>query len=152
MSYESTLEYIQNVKWVGSKLGLSRTRELLASLGNPEKKLKFVHIGGTNGKGSTAACIASILRKAGYKTGLYTSPYLYRFNERMQINGEQISDAELEELTDKIRPFADSMTDVPTEFELITALAMEYFAKNEADIVAVSYTHLDVYKRQGRHV
>lgn len=137
MSYESTLEYIQNVKWVGSKLGLSRTRELLASLGNPEKKLKFVHIGGTNGKGSTAACIASILQKAGYKTGLYTSPYLYRFNERMQINGEQISDAELEELTDKIRPFADSMTDVPTEFELITALAMEYFAKNEADIVVL---------------
>ena len=91
MSYESTLEYIQNVKWVGSKLGLSRTRELLASLGNPEKELKFVHIGGTNGKGSTASCIASILRKAGYKTGLYTSPYLYRFNERMQINGEYFS-------------------------------------------------------------
>ncbi len=137
MSYESTLEYIQNVKWVGSKLGLSRTRELLASLGNPEKELKFVHIGGTNGKGSTASCIASILRKAGYKTGLYTSPYLYRFNERMQINGEQISDEELEELTDKIRPFADAMTDVPTEFELITALAMEYFSKNKADIVVL---------------
>lgn len=137
MSYESTLEYIQNVKWIGSKLGLSRTRELLAALGNPEKVLKFVHIGGTNGKGSTASCIASVLRTAGYKTGLYTSPYLYRFNERMQINGEQISDEELEEITDKIRPFADAMTDVPTEFELITALAMEYFARNKVDIVVL---------------
>ena len=92
MSYASTLEYIHSVKWRGSKPGLSRTRALLASIGNPEKKLRFVHIAGTNGKGSTAACIASILQAAGYRTGLYTSPFILRFNERMQINGRQISD------------------------------------------------------------
>ena len=137
MSIESTLEYIHNVKWQKSKPGLSRTRQLLAAIGNPEKKLKFVHIGGTNGKGSTAACIASILTKAGYKTGLYTSPYILRFNERMQINGEQIADDELERLTDMIRPHADAMEDTPTEFEVITALAMEYFYEHKTDIVVL---------------
>ena len=137
MSIESTLEYIHNVKWQKSKPGLSRTRQLLAAIGNPEKKLKFVHIGGTNGKGSTAACIASILTKAGYKTGLYTSPYILRFNERMQIDGEQIADDELERLTDMIRPHADAMEDTPTEFEVITALAMEYFYEHKTDIVVL---------------
>lgn len=137
MSYESTLEYIHNVKWQRSKLGLSRTRELLQAMGNPEKKLKFVHIAGTNGKGSTAACIASILTCAGYKTGLYTSPYILRFNERMQIDGCQIGDEELERLTDKIRPFADAMEDTPTEFEVITALAMEFFYEHGVDIVVL---------------
>lgn len=137
MSIESTLEYIHHVKWVGSKPGLERTRELLQKLGNPEKSLKFVHIAGTNGKGSTAAMISSVLKNAGYKTGLYTSPYIIRFNERMQINGEYISDSELEELTDIVRPFADAMTDPPTEFEMITALAMLYFKRNMCDIVVL---------------
>jgi len=137
MSYESTLEYIHNIKWQKSKPGLSRTKELLAALGNPEKKLKFVHIAGTNGKGSTAACTAAILQEAGYKTGLYTSPYIIRFNERMQINGEQISDKELEEIVDAIRPYADVMDDVPTEFEMITAVAMQYFYNNNVDIVVL---------------
>ena len=137
MSYESTLQYIHSVKWQGAKPGLDRTKELLAKLGNPEKNLKFVHIAGTNGKGSTAACISSVLRMAGYKTGLYTSPYILRFNERMQINGEHISDEELESLTDEIRPFADDMSDAPTEFELITALAMQFFAQNGCDIVVL---------------
>ncbi|MDR0861672.1 MAG: bifunctional folylpolyglutamate synthase/dihydrofolate synthase [Oscillospiraceae bacterium] len=137
MSIESTLEYIHNVKWVGSKPGLDRTRELLAKLGNPERELKFVHIAGTNGKGSTAAIIAAVLQTAGYTVGLYTSPYILRFNERMQVNGEHITDAELETLTDEIRPFADSMSDSPTEFELITALAMRFFVVKRCDIVVL---------------
>lgn len=137
MSYEETLRYIHSVKWQGSKPGLSRTRELLASLGNPEKSLKFVHIAGTNGKGSTAAMIASVLQKAGYKTGLYTSPYIIRFNERIQVNGEHISDSDLENLTDEIRPFADAMADPPTEFELITALGMKYFLNKKCDFVVL---------------
>ncbi|NLA86382.1 MAG: bifunctional folylpolyglutamate synthase/dihydrofolate synthase [Clostridiales bacterium] len=137
MSYETTLQYIHNVKWQGSKPGLERTRELLKALGNPEKSLKFVHIAGTNGKGSTAACIASVLQTAGYRTGLYTSPYILRFNERMQVNGIHISDEELEVLTDEIRPFADSMKDAPTEFELITALAMRFFLYKKCDIVVL---------------
>lgn len=137
MSLEATLEYIHNVKWQRAKPGLERTQWLLKSLGNPEKQLKFVHIAGTNGKGSTAACISSILAKAGYKTGLYTSPYILRFNERMQVNGVHITDQELEMLTDEIRPFADAMEDAPTEFELITALAMRFFLYKECDIVVL---------------
>jgi dihydrofolate synthase/folylpolyglutamate synthase len=137
MSVSETLEYIHSVKWQGSKPGLERTRELLKALGNPEKSLKFVHIAGTNGKGSTAACIAAVLQKAGYKMGLYTSPYILRFNERMQVNGEQISDNELIRLTEEIRPFAEDMEDSPTEFELITALAMKYFLYKACDIVVL---------------
>lgn len=137
MSYEETLRYIHSVKWQGSKPGLSRTRELLEALGNPEKALKFVHIAGTNGKGSTAAMIASVLRKAGYKTGLYTSPYIIRFNERIQVNGEHISDRDLEDLMEEIRPFADAMDDPPTEFEIITALGMKYFLNKKCDIVVL---------------
>ena len=137
MSYESTLEYIGSAKWQRSKPGLELTRELLHCLGNPEKKLKFVHVAGTNGKGSTAACVASVLQHAGYKTGLYISPYINRFNERMQINGEEIPDDELEQIVDVIRPFADAMEDTPTEFEVITAVAMKYFLDNEAEIVVL---------------
>ena len=137
MTYEETLAYIHSVNWVGSKLGLERTQELLGKLGNPQKSLKFIHIAGTNGKGSTAAMLASILERAGYKTGLYTSPFINRFNERMQVNGRQIPDETLSELTEVIRPFADAMEDSPTEFELITALAMEYFRREKCDIVVL---------------
>ncbi|MCL2125633.1 MAG: bifunctional folylpolyglutamate synthase/dihydrofolate synthase [Oscillospiraceae bacterium] len=132
-----TLEYIHSVKWQGSKPGLERTRELLAALGNPEKKLRFVHVAGTNGKGSTSAYIASVLQKAGYRTGLYTSPFIVSFNERMQVNGEYITDDELVRMTDAIRPHADAMEDAPTEFELITALAMMYFLQKECDVVVL---------------
>ena len=137
MGIAETIEYIHSVKWQGNKPGLERTRELLAALGNPEKSLKFVHIAGTNGKGSTAASIASVLQQAGYKTGLYISPYILRFNERMQVNGEHISDDELIRMTDEIRPFADAMKDPPTEFELITALAMKHFLYQNCDIVVL---------------
>ena len=137
MGIAETLEYIHSVKWQGSKPGLERTRELLAALGNPEKSLRFVHVAGTNGKGSTAACIASVLREAGYRTGLYISPYIRCFNERMQINGEYISDSELESMTNEIRPHADSMKDPPTEFEIITALAMRFFLCRSCDVVVM---------------
>lgn len=137
MTYEEALKYIHSVNWVGSKLGLERTRELLGKLGRPHEQLKFIHIAGTNGKGSTAAMLASILERAGYRTGLYTSPFINRFNERMQVNGEQIPDAVLAELTERIQPYADAMEDAPTEFELITALAMEYFLQEKCDIVVL---------------
>ena len=83
MNINEALSFIHKTVWLGSKPGLSRTEHLLSLMGNPHKELKFVHVAGTNGKGSTSACIASILREAGYKTGLYTSPYINVFNERM---------------------------------------------------------------------
>lgn len=137
MTYEEALTYIHSVCWKGSIPGLSRTQELLRRLGNPEKQLKFVHIAGTNGKGSTAAMTASILRKAGYRTGLYTSPYIFRFNERMNVDGEDISDQELADITEYVKPHAEAMEDHPTEFELVTVIAMEYFARHKCDIVVL---------------
>ena len=137
MNYSEALSYIHSVCWKGSVPGLSRTRELLQRIGNPEKKLKFVHIAGTNGKGSTAAMLSSILERSGLTVGLYTSPFINRFNERMQVNHICIGDEELAELTEFIRPHADAMADSPTEFELITALAMEYFRRRSCDIVVM---------------
>lgn len=137
MTYQETLAYIHAVQWAGHKPGLSRTQDLLAALGNPEQKLKFVHVAGTNGKGSTSAMLASCLGQAGYKVGLYTSPYIHRFNERIQISGQQIPDEALVDLVARIRPAADAMQDVPTEFELITAIGMLYFAQQACDIVVL---------------
>ncbi len=138
MTVEQTMAYIHKTLWLGSKPGLERTRKLLSLMGNPQNSLKFVHVAGTNGKGSVCACIESILRNAGYKTGLYTSPYINVFNERMRVDGVNISDDELCEICEYIKPFADSMTeDLPTEFELITAFAMEYFARKKCDVVVL---------------
>ena len=137
MTAEQAIEYIHSVCWKGSIPGLGRTQTLLGLMGDPHKKLKYIHIAGTNGKGSTAAMTASILRKAGYKTGLYTSPYIYRFNERMQIDGQCIPDEELAEITEWVRPFAQSMTESPTEFELVSCIAFEYFMRNNCDIVVL---------------
>lgn len=137
LTYEDALNYISGIYWRGSKLGLQRTQELLGLLGNPEKKLKFVHVAGTNGKGSTSAMLASVLRASGYRTGLYTSPYINRFNERMIINGKPIGDGELARIVSYVKPFAESMHDLPTEFELITAIAMVYFLRHRCDIVVL---------------
>lgn len=135
MNYEEALEYIHGVSWTFCKPGLERISELCERLSHPEKKLKFIHIAGTNGKGSTSAMLDSVLRAAGYKTGLYTSPYIRVFNERMRIDGENISDTELASLTEYIKPIAEQMEDKPTEFELITALAFEYFSRHNCDVV-----------------
>ena len=137
MTPEEALSYIHSVCWKGSIPGLSRTRELLEKMGNPQNQLQFVHIAGTNGKGSTAAMTASILRKAGYRTGLYTSPYIFRFHERMQVDGQCISDEELAEITEFVKPLAESMEDHPTEFELVTCIAMEYFKRHHCDVVSL---------------
>ena len=135
MNYAEALEYIHSVNWTFCKPGLERIGELCERLGHPENKLKFIHVAGTNGKGSTSAMLDSVLRAAGYKTGLYTSPYIRVFNERMRVNGKNISDSELASLTEYIKPIADGMNDKPTEFELITALAFEYFARHNCDVV-----------------
>lgn len=137
MTYEEALTYIHSVIWRGKRLGLGRITELLRRMGDPQKNMKFVHIAGTNGKGSTAAMTASVLQQAGYRTGLFISPFIHVFNERMQIDGTPISDEELVAVTDAVRPLAEQMEDKPTEFELILALAMEYFRKNHCDIIVL---------------
>lgn len=137
MTVQEVIEYIHSANWMGSVPCLNRTQNLLSMMGNPEKKLKFVHIAGTNGKGSTAAMVASILTKAGYRTGLYTSPYIYRFHERMQIDGEQIADEDLVEIAEMVKPLADSLDQHPREFELVCCIAFEYFARKNCDIVVL---------------
>lgn len=137
MNYEESLDYIHSVNWTFCNLGLSRIATLCEKLGNPQNELKFIHVAGTNGKGSVCAMLDSILRHAGYRTGLYTSPYITAFNERMRVDGENISNEELAELTTMIRPIADAMEDKPTEFELITAIAFEYFRRHHCDVVVL---------------
>ena len=135
MTLEEALAYIHKVDWRGSVPGLSRIDTLLGLLGHPERSVKYVHVTGTNGKGSTCAMLASVLRAAGYKTGLYTSPYIFRFNERMQIGGVPIPDRDVCALVEEIRLLADSMDDHPTEFELVTAMGLTWFARQRCDIV-----------------
>ncbi len=137
MNYEEALEYIHGVSWTFCKPGLERISELCEKLGHPERKLKFVHVAGTNGKGSFCSMLESVLRAAGYKTGLYTSPYIKDFNERMRVFGDNIDNATLANITARVKPIADSMTDKPTEFELITAIAFQYFYESECDVVVL---------------
>ncbi len=137
MNYKETMEYIHRVAWTGSRPGLERITELLAALGDPQDRLRFVHVAGTNGKGSFCSMLDSVLRRSGLHVGLYTSPYIERFNERMAVDGEPISDGELANITEYVKGCADKMADQPTEFELITAVAMVYFARRECDIVVL---------------
>ncbi len=137
MDYKEALAYIDSVGFFGSKPGLSRIGELLEKLGDPQKGMKFIHIAGTNGKGSCAAMSASVLKAAGYRTGLFTSPYLYRFNERMQINGKEIGDEILAEIVSRVKPIAEAMEDHPTEIELMTAIALLWYRQEACDIVVL---------------
>lgn len=137
MTGREAVDYIESQGWSDTRLGLSRTKELLSKLGNPEKKLKFIHVAGTNGKGSTCAMLASVLQNASYRTGLYTSPYICRFNERMQVNGTEITDYHLAEICSYVIPIAENMDDHPSQFELVTAIAMKYFLDEKCDIVVL---------------
>ena len=132
------MRFIHERVWQGSKPGLARTRELLWKMGNPQERLRFVHVAGTNGKGSVSAMLASVLRAAGYTTGLYTSPYISDFSERMQIDGKSISYDELAEITAFCAPLALSMDDRLC----ISNMAIEAGAKNgifPVDNVTLAY-------------
>jgi dihydrofolate synthase/folylpolyglutamate synthase len=137
MEYSEALAYLDGSRWLGAEPSLRRIRELLSGLGDPQKELRFVHIAGTNGKGSCAAMLASVLRAAGYRTGLYTSPYLYRFAERMQINGREIPDEALVRCVGCVRDKAEKMAEHPTQFELITAAALLWFLQERCEIVVL---------------
>lgn len=135
------IAYINTPRWQASRLGLERIRELLERLGRPQDRLKFVHVAGTNGKGSICAYLASILSAAGYRTGMFTSPYIERFEERIRVDGVMISPDELRDVTLAVREHAEAMAeetgDHPTEFELMTAVALEHFARCGCDIVVL---------------
>jgi len=137
MNYTEALDYIHHINWQFCNPGLGRTQTLCENLGHPERGPRFIHVAGTNGKGSFCAMLESILRAAGYRTGLYTSPFIRRFNERMQVNGCPIEDDELAQITAYVKPFADSMEEPPTEFELVTAIGFEYFNRHKCDVVVL---------------
>lgn len=133
MPYQQEVEYLYSLQKFGVKLGLSKIFDLLNALGNPHEGQKYIHIGGTNGKGSVAAFIASILKQAGLKVGLYSSPHLVRFTERFRINNEEIPHEKAVALIRQLRNAAIP-EDPPTFFEATTAMAMAYFAGEKTDI------------------
>lgn len=137
MRYEEAMKYITEVGNFGSNYGLERTHKLLEYLGNPEKDLKLIHIAGTNGKGSTTSMITEILMGAGYKVGMYTSPFIEEFEERIQINRRNIPKETLANLIDEVKVAVERVIEEgynhPTEFEIITVLMLLYFKKEKID-------------------
>ncbi len=137
MTAEEAIAYIESYGWSTTRLGLSRTRELLARLGNPQRRLKFIHVAGSNGKGSACAMLDAILQAAGYRVGLYISPYIQVFNERICINGAYIPGDRLAEITERVMAQAEAMEDHPSQFELVTAIGMVYFVEEACDLVVL---------------
>ena len=141
MDYKEALDYINDKNKFGSRLGLDVIRKLLDLLGNPHLDMNYIHIAGTNGKGSTASYIATVLKTADYKVGLFTSPYLERFNERISINGLDIPDERLAQITERVKDKIGIMLEEgyehPTTFEIVTTIAFVYFKEENADFVAL---------------
>ncbi len=137
MTYPEALKYLASLEKFGINLGLERISRLLHELGDPQLKFRSLHVTGTNGKGSTCAMIASILKEAGFKTGLYTSPHLLSFNERVTINGREISNKDFADGISLIRQATRKLANPPTVFEVLTALAFWYFAKKKVDYAVV---------------
>src|SRR5258708_9949407 len=130
MSYSEAIQFLYDLRWFGAKLGLSNTTRLSALAGNPHHKLRFIHVAGTNGKGSTCAMLESIYRAAGLRVGLFTSPHLVSFGERIQINRELIPQSHVVKLVSQVRPLLHQfpVEDHPTFFEVVTVMALRYFA------------------------
>lgn len=141
MNYKQSLKYLEETHKFGMRLGLDNTKKLLELLGNPQDNLKIVHVAGTNGKGSVCSFISTILKEAGYKVGLYTSPYLETFTERIRVNGENIKEEDVARIISLIKEKIDEMVadgyDYPTEFEIVTAMAFYYYNEQNVDYVAL---------------
>lgn len=140
MTYPEALDYIHSLEKFGINPGLERIEELCGLLGNPQDQLKFIHVAGTNGKGSTSTMLSEILQAAGYRTGLYTSPYVIDFCERIQINGEMIPHSDLAVIVTEIEPIISALAEKGiqvTEFEAITAAAFLYFSRKGCEIVVL---------------
>jgi dihydrofolate synthase/folylpolyglutamate synthase len=141
MNYDESIAYIKNTAKFGSKLGLDRTEKILEFLGNPHKNLKCIHIAGTNGKGSTTAMVARVLMEAGYKVGVYISPFIEEFEERMQINNMNITKDDLSDIITEVSKAVEKVVELgysnPTEFEIITCAGFLYFYKSNVDFAVV---------------
>lgn len=141
MNYEESLNYISSTYVMGIKLGLENIRRLMAKLGDPQKKMKIIHVAGTNGKGSTCAMLSSILKEAGYRVGLYTSPYLEVFNERIRIDGENIGDEQIATATTRVKEVVEQLLaegySHPTEFEITTAIGFLCFEQAKVDFLVL---------------
>ncbi len=141
MNYVEALNYINDKNKFGSRLGLDVIGKLLDLLGNPHLDMKYIHVAGTNGKGSTSVYMATMLKEAGYKVGLFTSPYLERFNERISINGQYIPDERLAKITEKVKEKIEIMLEKgyehPTTFEIVTTIAFLYFKEENVDFIVL---------------
>jgi dihydrofolate synthase/folylpolyglutamate synthase len=137
MTYSQTIEYLYSLRLFGMKLGLGNTLRLAAALGNPHERLRFIHVAGTNGKGSTCAMLENIYRAAGWRVGLFTSPHLVMFAERIQVGRRLISREDIVRLTGEIRAAVDTLDGEtqPTFFEAVTVLALKYFSEQKCDLV-----------------
>lgn len=134
---EENEKYLEQLRLVGSRFGTDCEKELLSLLGNPQDKLRFIHVAGTNGKGSFCSMMSSVLQKQGYKVGLYTSPYIVVFNDRIRINGLPIAEDGINDLFLRVRQKADTMKTPPSSFDFITAAAFLWFYETKCDIVVL---------------
>ena len=141
MNYQESLKFIEESHKFGIRLGLENSLKLLELLGNPQEKLKIIHVAGTNGKGSVCSFISNALQAQGYKVGLYTSPYLEKFTERIRINGENIPEEDVARIVTLMREKIEQMVEegfaYPTEFEIETAMAFYYYWEQGVDYVAL---------------
>ncbi len=137
MNYEQAMAAMQNAPVFQSKRDLTRLKQVLSAIGDPQRRLRCIHIAGTNGKGSVAAMLHSILCRAGYRTGLFTSPYIHRFNERIRVNGMQISDDEIASGVTLILDAAQACDQPLAFFDIVTLLGFWYFARTHCDIVVL---------------
>ena len=137
MNYEDAVKLLTSQGKFYIELGLERISRILDILGNPQDKLKCIHIAGTNGKGSVCAIIESVLKETGMKVGLYTSPHIFDYTERIKISGNEISKNDFANYVEKICSIADKNNIYLTEFEILTAVMFEYFADNSVDVVVL---------------
>lgn len=137
MDYQQAVDYIESLALPRGRYGLERLKQALELLGNPQHKVRFVHVAGTNGKGSCAAMLASVLKEAGYRTGLYISPHLRRYNERMQVDGVDISDDDLIRAAQRVKEVCEQLGGTPIVFEVLTLMALWYFAECRCDFVVL---------------
>ena len=135
MTFAESLQFLRDLQWFGARMGLETTRELARHFGHPEDRLRLIHVAGTNGKGSTCAMLESVYRHTGLRVGLYTSPHLVRFSERIQINRNPVSEGDVSRLASELKLALDHLAIKPTFFEAVTIMALRYFAAQACDLV-----------------